>query len=222
MFAVGASGAGDSQPGPGRRGKICGVRRPVTDSRVSGVSYGVIGATEGVTEDHAVLDAPVVLLDFDTFYRANYRPLVALAYSMTGRLATAEEIVQESFLAAYKRWDRVAIYDDPVGYVRRIVTNRCVSAFRRGVTEVRLVARLRREPARPITLDETDDAVWQAIAQLPARQRQCLALVVLDQRAAPETAALLGISEDSVRTHVRRAKQRLADVLRVSTTEDET
>jgi RNA polymerase sigma-70 factor (ECF subfamily) len=181
-----------------------------------------MGATEGVIGEHAQLDAPVAPLDFDTFYGANYRPLVALAYAMTGRMVTAEEIVQESFLAAYKRWDRVATYDDPVGHVRHIVTNRCVSAFRRGVTEARLAARLRSERAHPVTLGEADDAVWQAIAQLPARQRQCLALVVLDQRTAPETAALLGISEDSVRTHVRRAKQKLADVLRVSTTEDET
>ncbi len=185
------------------------------------MSDGVMKATEGVFAASAGVDAPAASLDFDAFYSANYRMLVALAFAMTSRLVTAEEIVQESFLAAYKRWDRVSAYDDPVGYVRRIVTNRCVSAFRRRTTEARLVARLRRERAHHVALDDADDAVWQAIARLPARQRQCLALVVLDQRTAPETATLLGISEDSVRTHVRRAKQRLADELGASPTEDE-
>jgi RNA polymerase sigma-70 factor (ECF subfamily) len=150
---------------------------------------------------------------FDAFYEASYGRMVTLAFGLTRRVAVAEELAQEAFLEAFRNWDRVRAYDDPLAWVRRVVTHRCVSAWRRGLTETRLMARLQREPTVPLTLPDPEERVWRAIGQLSTRQRQCVALVLLDGCTAPEAASLLDISEDSVRTHVERAKKKLFTML---------
>ncbi len=136
-----------------------------------------------------------------------------LAFVLTGRLAVAEEMAQEAFLAAYRRWNRISRYDEPGAWVRRVVTHRCVSTWRRGLTEARLLARLRAERTRDVNLAPSDERVWREVARLPTRQRQVIALVVVEDRSVTDVAELLGLSEDSVRTHLRRARLRLADRL---------
>lgn len=72
---------------------------------------------------------------FGNSYVAHYRPTVALAYALSGSPAAAEDLPQEAFVAALRRWDDVRHYDDPGVWVRRVVANRSVSAVRRRVVE---------------------------------------------------------------------------------------
>lgn len=149
-------------------------------------------------------------LGFDAFYRREYAGTVRLAYALTGRLDLAEELAQDAFLACHRRWDKVAGYDDPVAWMRRVVTNRCISSGRRHVTELRLLARLGRErPVAPV-LDERSDQLWEAVRSLPRRQAQVLALAFADDLDVRTIAATLGIGEESVRTHLRRGRAAVA------------
>lgn len=150
---------------------------------------------------------------FEGFYESEYAAVVRLAFGLTGRLGVAEELAQDAFLAAYRKWDTVAAYDDPAAWVRRAVMNRSVSVWRRGVTEARLLARLQQERAVSPALEESHDAAWVAIRKLPKRQRETMALVVLEGRSVADVAEVLGCSVESVRTHLRRARLRLAQVL---------
>ena len=88
--------------------------------------------------------AVVTQMSFDDFYADEYTEVVRLAVMLTGRADVAEELAQDAFVAAYRRWSRVSRYDDPAGWVRRVVTNRCISSGRRYVAELRSVARLTR------------------------------------------------------------------------------
>ncbi|MCU1458129.1 MAG: putative polymerase subfamily sigma factor, partial [Actinomycetia bacterium] len=58
--------------------------------------------------------------DFDGFFRREYRKVVALAAVLCGRPAVAEELAQDAFVSAYRNWDRIARYDDPGAWVRRV------------------------------------------------------------------------------------------------------
>jgi RNA polymerase sigma-70 factor (ECF subfamily) len=158
---------------------------------------------------------------FDCFYASEYAAVVRLAFGLTGRLGVAEELAQDAFLAAYKNWDALAAYDSPSAWVRRVVLNRSVSSWRRTATEAGLLARLKRERSVNPTLAEPEDAVWAAIRDLPTRQRQVMVLVVLEDRSVADVAEVLGCSRESIRTHLRRARQRLADVLSERTDSDE-
>lgn len=153
---------------------------------------------------------PDASLSFPEFYRSEYGAAVRLAFVLTGRADVAEEIVQDAFVAAHRRWDQVAVYDRPGAWLRRVVTNRCISATRRGATEVRLVARLRRQRPPEPALAAPDRELWEAVRALPGRQAQVVALVFVEDRSVAEVAEVLGCGEATVRTHLRRGRLALA------------
>lgn len=168
--------------------------------------------TEGETGVGSVKD------DFDAFYRAEYAAVVRLAYALTGRRDLAEELAQDGFLAAHKRWPSLSGYEQPAGWVRRVVTNRCVSTARRHVTELRLLVRLSGERIAEAEGHPADEDLWALVRRLPRRQAQVLVLSFLEDRSVADIALVLGCGEESVRTHLRRGRHSLAGQLK---TEDD-
>jgi RNA polymerase sigma-70 factor (ECF subfamily) len=161
---------------------------------------------------------------FDDFYREHYSGAVRLALSLTGRMSLAEEFAQDAFVSAHGSWDRVAAFDRPDLWLRRVLVNRCMSGWRRTRTERRLVERLhdttrseiqRRVEAEPGSAGR-DAEVWRAVRSLPRRQAQVIALRYLDDLTTREIGEVLGCSDDTVRTHERRARIALAQALAIA------
>ncbi|MCU1454207.1 MAG: putative polymerase subfamily sigma factor [Acidimicrobiales bacterium] len=150
---------------------------------------------------------------FEDLYRADYAAVVRLAFTLTGRRDVAEELAQEGFLAAHRHWESVGAYEDPSGWVRRVVTNRCVSSGRRHVTSLRLAARLARQRPEEPMLSEPAEELWAQVRALPKRQAQVVALAFLEDRSPSEIAKILGCGEETVRTHLRRGRRTLAERL---------
>lgn len=150
---------------------------------------------------------------FDAFYRSEYAAVVRLAYTLTGRQDRAEDLAEDGFLAAHDRWSKMSRYEDPAGWVRRVVTNRCVSSGRRYLTQRRLIARLSRQRPPDPTLPDPAEELWAEVRKLPRRQAQVLALVFLEDRSIDDVAQTLGCGEETVRTHLRRGRSTLADCL---------
>jgi RNA polymerase sigma-70 factor, ECF subfamily len=69
--------------------------------------------------------------DFDELYRAHGGRLVVQLFAYTQDLALAEDLVQEAYCRAPMRWSRIAGYEDPVGWVRRVAWNLAASNWRR-------------------------------------------------------------------------------------------
>jgi RNA polymerase sigma factor (sigma-70 family) len=145
---------------------------------------------------------------FDDFYRDQYRSVFALALALTGSPTTAEDLVQEGFTAAYRRWARIAEYDRPGAWLRRVVLHRATSLRRKARTGAAAVVRLGRGP-EPTALAPRDADLWARVRALPARQAQVVALVYVDQLTVAEAAGVLGCSISSAKTHLARARQRL-------------
>jgi len=166
-----------------------------------------------VTEGDACADDRAVEGAFDAFYRSEYAAVVRLAFALTGRREVAEELTQEGFLAAHRRWAAVSAYDSPAGWVRRVVTNHCVSAARRRLTEVRLLTRLGQERPDEPPIGAGGAELWALVRELPRRQAQVVALAFLEDRSIRDIASVLGCGEESVRTHLRRGRQALGQRL---------
>src|SRR5918997_6471179 len=79
---------------------------------------------------------------FEDFYEREYPPVVGLAYALSGSRWGAEDLAQEAFLAAHRDWDRISTYEQSGAWVRRVVANLSVSAFRRRIAEAKALARL--------------------------------------------------------------------------------
>lgn len=171
-----------------------------------------LGGTSTVTEE---------ALDFDAFYRREWPRLTALGWSLTGSWATAEELAQDAFADAYRRWQMVSGLERPGTWVRRAVINRSVSHHRRRRVEslgvLRLGARLDRTSDAHGAADGGDTAFWDEVRVLPARQAQCVALHYLEDRSVADIAAIVGCSEATVKVHLHRGRQRLATTLGVHT-----
>jgi len=149
---------------------------------------------------------------FEAFYGRELHSVIGLAYVLSGSRSAAEDLAQDAFLVAFRHWDRVASYDDPGGWVRRVLVNRTRSGFRRRTAEIRALARLRDRvfdvPEVPAEAAET----WEAVRRLPVRQAQVIALRYYDQRSIKDIARILDRSENTVKTHLQRARHALAEL----------
>lgn len=149
-------------------------------------------------------------LTFEELYRRDFARLVSVAHGLSGSRAAAEELVQEAFLAAHRRWNRIGRYADPSAWLRRVVVNRSVSAVRRRMAEAVALTRLGGRRELPDSLPDHDEVVWRAVRQLPPRQAQVVALYYVDDRSVVEIAGILECAEGTVKAHLHQARQALA------------
>ncbi len=147
---------------------------------------------------------------FEAFYARERSKVVGLAYVLSGSRLGAEDLAQDAFLAALGHWDRISVYDDPGAWVRRVVANRAVSRFRRAAAEARALLRLGSERRILGEIPTESAAVWDAVRRLPRRQAQAVALRYLEGWPVADVAQILGCSENTIKTHLRRARRTLA------------
>lgn len=147
---------------------------------------------------------------FEAFYRREYTAMVAVARALVGGSGAAEDLTQESFMAAHRHWARISGYDDPRAWVRRVLVNRATSFHRRRGAELRAVTRLggQRQDSQPDISPEATE-VWERVRRLPRRQAQAIALHYVDQLSVEEIGEVLGCSPGAVKTHLHRARTRL-------------
>jgi len=134
--------------------------------------------------------------------------LVGLARLFVDNRDAAEDVVQESFIRLSRSLHRIEDPTKAVAYLRSIVLNLARDHNRRGLLSLRHPA-----PAvelDPAGVDETvvarDDhqRLLVAMRELPRRQRDCVALRYLFELGVGEIADTLGLSPNSVKTHLKR------------------
>ncbi|MDW5328723.1 sigma-70 family RNA polymerase sigma factor [Plantactinospora sp. KLBMP9567] len=152
---------------------------------------------------------------FDTFYRAHSdRVYRALALSLRDD-GLAREATDEAMTRAYARWDRVRTLDNPAGWTYRVGLNWATSWWRKLRRERPPVSEDRHPVAVPP--DPAALAARDALDELPLAQRTVVVCRVLLDLSTAETAAVLGVSEGTVKSRLARA---LA-ALRTALTEEE-
>ncbi len=120
----------------------------------------------------------------------------------------AEDIVQEAFIRMARSLDRVRDPARAEAYLRSIVLNLARDHNRRGLLSLR--HRLPANDLDPggvderIVADDEQRRVVEALRRLPRRQRDCVALRYLMDLPVSEIAATLDVSENSVKTHLKR------------------
>lgn len=147
--------------------------------------------------------------EFEEFFRKELPSVVATVHRITGDGAGAEEIAQDAFVRALVRWRRLRHFDRPGAWVRRVAIRDAVRAVQRNRRFTR--ASLKRLPAEPAA--SSDDELLAAVHALPGQQRAAIVLYYLEDRPTTEVSDLLGCTEATVRSHLRRARRRLAEVL---------
>jgi RNA polymerase sigma-70 factor (sigma-E family) len=153
----------------------------------------------------------------DTLYRDHAARLVGLAVMLVGDRHSAEDVVQDTFIGLHRSLHRLRDRDKALQYVRAAVVNRS-----RSVLRARRRAALRRLPHEPpmwsaesaVIAGEDQREVLAALARLPRRAREVLALRYYLDMPDAEIAQVLGISGGTVRSTASRALAGLARHLR--------
>jgi RNA polymerase sigma-70 factor, ECF subfamily len=167
--------------------------------------------TAGRSRASAELEAAFV-----DFYLGSYRRIVGQLVAVTGSQAEAEDISQEAFLQAARRWSTVVDYDAPEAWVRRIAVNLAVSGRRRATRRARALVRLAASTAESTdpthaTVDRL--ALSRALQAVGWRYRVVLALHYFADLPVAEIAAELGVPEATVKTRLARGRRQLGVLL---------
>ena len=162
-------------------------------------------------EDDVPGPAVVRVESFEQFYRVEYRRAVRLAVVLTGSAAVAEDLVQDAMADAHRMWKRLASFDNVQAWLRRAIVNRSISRRRRLAVAARGTLRLQaRQSTTATDVALSDWELWGRVRALPDRQAQLIALVYVDELTIAQAAVTLGIAAATAKTHLARAKQRLA------------
>ena len=171
------------------------------------------GATGQAVDDHA--RSLVVRL-----FHAEGASLVRLARLFVDDREAAEDIVQEAFLRLARAAGRIGDDARAPAYLRSIVLNLARDHNRRGLVSLRHHATSVRESRHSragsasledaLVRNEEHRAVLDAVRALPRRQRDCVTLRYFSELGIEAIATTLGLSPNSVKTHLQRGMAALA------------
>jgi RNA polymerase sigma-70 factor (sigma-E family) len=150
-------------------------------------------------------------------YQAHSLGLVRLAVLMVGDQPTAEDVVQDAFLALYRRWPTLKDPDRALAYARASVLNGCRMVHR---------ANSRHDGITLATPDDTESAeetallgeatreVLTALRRLPARQREAVVLRYYLDMTEDQAAQAMRVSRGTVKSATSRGLAALGRLLK--------
>jgi RNA polymerase sigma-70 factor, ECF subfamily len=163
---------------------------------------------------------------FRELYERYRTTVYGLAYRYAGSAQDAEDILQETFVKAFKGIRKFGDSGNPnfAAWIKRICLHRCIEHLRK---------RRRRRTDQTTSLSEyhaglatSDDSperiaeaallinkVHQALGALSPRQRIIFDMKYIEHHETPDIAETLGCSESAVKTHLSRAVAKLRDNL---------
>ena len=149
-------------------------------------------------------------------YSLHYRALVRLAALLVRDTGTAEEVVQDAFVAMHDAWQRLRDAENALAYLRQAVVNRSKSVLRhRTVVDKNLQSAVPDMPSAEhgalVLLERS--AVVAALRDLPNRQREAIVLRYYADLSEAEIAATMGISRGAVKSHTARGMIALRSAL---------
>ena len=141
-------------------------------------------------------------VDFDDFYRSEYKSVFGAAYLATGDREAAADIAQEAFKKAFMRWRRLEKESWAGGWVMRTALNLCKKW---GKSRSRVLPSDSPVSEGSPGPDESRVDIVSALGRLPQRQRHATILFYWGDLPVPVIADLMGIAEGTVKAHLAQA-----------------
>lgn len=148
-------------------------------------------------------------------YLERYQALVfRTAWRLTGSREDAEDVAQEVFLKLHHQMGRLPEDNDPANWLYRVTVNQSLDLVRRrraseGEEALAGLADGATTALEKFEFHEQRSRLARWIPRLPEGERGALVLRELEGLSVREAALILGVSEETVRTSVHRAKEKL-------------
>ena len=159
-------------------------------------------------------------LSYKQLYEQYAKAMYNTCLRMLNNVAEAEDILQESFIEAFKNLERFEYRTSFGGWLKQICINRAINQLKkRKINWVDMEQLAVYESADEMPVDETEielqiELVKKAIMNLPDGYRTVLNLYLLEGYDHEEIAEILQVAESTTRTQYMRAKQKLLQLLK--------
>lgn len=157
-------------------------------------------------------------LEFEDAYRTHYGGVVSSSWAICKDRQVAEELTQEAFARAYRRWQKLDDGGYAVPWLHRVVMNLTLSHVRRRSrgSVLERVAAVRSTSSTPAP--STNDWLVDLLHRLPKRQREAVFLRYVADLDVAAVADAMGCTPGTVKTHSKRGLDHLRQLVDVDTT----
>ncbi len=175
--------------------------------------------TPPATPRHASTSDERPAINADALYTRLAKPVLALAYQLTGDTALAEDILQETFLAAHKHAHTFKGDSAPDTWIYRIAVNAANRTRRKQARSRSILERFRQRALasnrdhRGQAPQPADPRLRHAIDQLPDDQRTAILMLSIREIPAATIAETLGVPTNTVYSRAHAARQKLRQLL---------
>jgi RNA polymerase sigma-70 factor (ECF subfamily) len=153
---------------------------------------------------------------FEKFYRSSFPRLARTLTVLTADTRFVDDVVQDSFLLARRKWPEIRFYDVPEAWVTkvamRLMRRRQSKESARSAGIVSDLAGLA-APGSICDIVAQHHDLYAAIRLLPDRQREIIVLYYLLGYPVLDIADILGIADGTVKAHLSHGRQRLGQLL---------
>ena len=177
---------------------------------VEGAGTQVPGLTVDAATERPVDDVDALVVEL---YRSEAPRLVQMARWFVDDRTAAEDLVQEAFIRLTRHGHRIRDAERAAAYLRSIVINLARDHNRRGFVSLRHRPPAEVDPRSAedhVTHREDLSEVVTALRALPRRQRDCVVLRYYLDLSVDDIAETLGLSRNSVKTHLTRGLKNLS------------
>ncbi|MCG3147460.1 MAG: ECF RNA polymerase sigma factor SigW [Verrucomicrobiae bacterium] len=146
---------------------------------------------------------------FEALVAKYQRMIHALTYRMTGSMADAEDLAQETFIRAYRQLPSYRGAAKFSSWLYRIGINACLNWKKSRNRREQVYEEFTQQETQPDNTDEITAKIQAALLQLPDKQRAALILTVYEELNHAEAARILGCSETTVSWRIFMARKKL-------------
>ena len=159
---------------------------------------------------------------FESLIRKYQKQVHALAFRKTGNFQTAEDITQETFLRVHQK---LATLNDPAkfsGWLYAIANHLCIAWYRKNrlqteslqeiyVSEIEtdVYSRYIATEHAKTTAEAQQDLVKRLLTKLKESDREVITLHYFEEMTSSEIGEFLGVSENTIKSRLYRARQQL-------------
>ena len=152
---------------------------------------------------------------FEALIKEHQRMIYSLCYRMSGSLADAEDLAQETFIHAYQHLDGFRAEARFSSSLYRIAVNQCLNWQKRRQRLDQLHKEWSEQDREPSVANSgLTQQIQEALMKLPPKQRAAVILTTYDGLTHAEAAAALGCSETTVSWRVFAARRKLKRLLK--------
>jgi len=148
-------------------------------------------------------------VDFEDWYGEEHAALVRALILAAPSEDLARDCADEAFSRACAKWERVSTMTNPTGWTYRVAVN----VLRRRLRRHRLEATLLQSRSSHRDVDAPpvpDDELWDAVRELPERQRVAIALRYVADLTEAEVAHAMGVRPGTVAATLSKARTQLS------------